>query len=301
LIELDKISFTNHFVCKECNAVINFNDNLFSSYFLSEEITCPFCQNKLELWKLFKKSLDMSVFGSHYSLLGCVGKYKKFHLKPNEKYCLNLSDEIGQGELLFINYTPYGKGGVFPMETHSNTPEPHIRRTEIHLYGYTIDEDASETEINCSYWFAPAEFKDDLGMRILLDAFQRYYEKNYRYMVISAFTAVDIAQHQFFSELLTSSGLSYKDKIKPFLTQTATFSSQLKVLLPVLADKMKFPMLNKQVYDGLEQLRKDRNDVVHKGEPEKGWNEERLKNELIAALFAYKYYRIILSELSNGD
>lgn len=294
MVDVDQIKLTNHLVCEQCNAVLNFTDNLFISFFLSEDTKCPICQNEHNIWKLFKNSLDQSIFGSHYSLLGCIGKIKKIHLKPNENCNLDLSNEIGDGELLFINYTPF-KGGVFPIETHSNIPEPHIRRTNIHLHGYTLDENASETEISCFYWFAPAEIKDDLGMRLILDAFQRYYEKNYRYMVISAFTAVEISQYHFFAELLKSSGISYSNKIEPFLTHNATFSSQLRVLLPFLAEEMKFPMLNKPIYDGIENLRKDRNDVVHKGEPKKGWEQERLKNELISALFAYKYYKLILT------
>lgn len=266
------------------------------SFFKSEEILCPFCQKPLNLWIVFKSLLGEQVFGHHYSLLGCKGKFREIKLKPNETFILDLSDDIGDGDLLYINYTP-GPGGVQPIELHSNTPLPHIRQKTIYLYGRPLDNDASETGINCFYWFAPDILSDDLGMRLLLDAFKRYYEDNYRYMVISAFTAVEIAQYGFFSGLLTSSKISYSKKVEPFLTKNATFSSQLRVLLPFLADKMKFPMLPTEVYDGLENLRKDRNDLVHRGKPKKGLESQRIKNELVGALFAFKYYKLMIREL----
>lgn len=300
MVELDEVNITNYLVCEKCRRAINFNDNLFKLFFLSETVNCPICKENIPIFKTFKNSLDSGA-GFHYSLIGCIGKAKKFNIKTNEIYTLYLSKEIEAGELLYISYTPTNHGHVQPIEIHFNIPPRNIWQNSVRLYGLPMAEEASETEVTCFYWFAPAKLKDDLGMKLLLDAFQRYHEQNYRYMVISAFTSVEIAQYYFFSELFKSTGLSYSKKIEPFLTHNASFSSQLRVLLPFLAEKMKFPMLNKLIYDGLENLRKDRNDVVHKGEPEQGWDEEKVKTELISALFAYKYYKLMLPKINKGD
>ncbi|MFA0834565.1 MAG: hypothetical protein ACC609_11225 [Methanobacterium formicicum] len=301
MVNIDQISFKNQFVCGKCDRFLFFNDDIFMLYFQSKEIRCSNCDVKVDIYKAFKNLLDMGAAGFHYSLIGCIGKVKKFNIKANETYMLDLSNEIGGGELLYINYTPTGKGHVHPLEMHFNIPPRTIWQNSVKLYGLPLAVDASESEITCFYWFAPAELKEDLGMGLILDAFQRYYENNYRYMVISAFTAVEISQYNFFAELLKSSGLSYSKKIEPFLTHNATFSSQLRVLLPFLADEMKIPMLNKPIYEGLENLRKDRNDVVHKGEPKEGWDHEKVKTELISALFAYKYYKLMLPKINKGD
>lgn len=301
MIEVQELFFKNHFPCPECGAVIIFNEEMFDNYFRSKDVFCDICGIKLDIWNIFKVECKQGhIFGFHYSLLGCVGRTKKITLKPMEIFELDLSDDIGDGELLYRNYTPYGDGDLFPTEVHGNTPEPHIRQKKIVLYGRPLSKDAKETEINILYWYSPSEFKDDIGMTLILDAFQRYHEKNYRYMVISASTAVEVAQTRFFTELLKSSGIG-SSKIESFLTQQATFSPQLKVLLPLLADKLKFPKMKMEIYDGLLNLRNDRNDVVHEGVPENGWKNERIETELISALFAFKYYRMVSKITAKPD
>lgn len=290
--EMSELLFKNNFPCPNCKGLINFNDGLFSTYFLPIETICPHCNFKQDIWKIFKDLCkEQHIFGFHYGLLGCEGKTKKITLEKNKTYELDLSDEIGEGELLFINYTS-DSGGLHPIEVHNNTPQQHIKPKKIYLYGRPLRDDAKNTEVTILYWHSTSEIKDNIGMILLLDAFKRYYEKNYRYMIISASTAVEIAQTRFFLELLKSSGLSAQ-KIKQFLIQNATFSSQLKILLPFLADKMEFPMLKKEVYDALLNLRTDRNDVVHEGVPKNGWKDERIEDELISALFAFKYYEMV--------
>lgn len=301
MTEEPEIIFKNHFPCPECRAVLNFKEEMFDDYFHSKDVICPICGINLDILNIFKvQCKEGHIFGFHYSLLGCVGRTKKITLKPLETFDLDLSDVIRDGELLFISYTPYGNCELHPIEVHTNIPEPHIRRKKILLYGRPLSKDAKETEIDILYWYSLSDIKDDIGMTLILDAFQRYYEKNYRYMVISASTAVEVAQTRFFTELLKSSEIGAR-KIESFLTQQATFSPQLKVLLPLLADKLKFPKMKTEIYDGLLNLRDDRNDVVHEGIPENGWKEERIETELISALFAFKYYRMVSKIIAKTD
>jgi hypothetical protein len=269
---------------------------IFLEYFNSEEIVCPWCGKRLDLFKVFtdilKEGFDQ--LGLHYSLIGCEHKFEKISLKPHELYTLDISERIGDGELLYISYTPEG-GDIFPLEHHSNTPQPHINQETIYLYGKPQVDKAVETKINISYWIAPAEIKDDVSLRLLVDAFKRYYEKNYQYMVISAFTAVEIVQNQFFTNILNSSGIG-KEKVEPFLKDHATFSYQFGILLPLLVNKFKLPKMGQKVYDGLMNLKTDRDNIVHSGEPKSDWDINRIQRELIAALFAFKYYKLISIE-----
>ncbi len=215
----------------------------------------------------------------------------KIVLRPNEIYNLDLSKEIGEGKLLYINYTP-DSGGLFPIQMHSNTPLTHIIPTNIRLIPHSLRENANETQVQIFYWFAPKEVNNDLSVMLLLDAFQRFYEKNYRYMVISAQTAIEILQYKFFEGLLKSSNLS-DDRIKTFLEDKTTFSSQLFTLLPLLGKIMNFPIPNSKIFEGLKILVKNRNDIVHRGEPKKQLNEGQLKIALMGAFFILKYYKII--------
>lgn len=292
--ELD-FNYASSFVCPECHVKINFSDALYIEFFANNKIKCPICGNNLQILETFKQSLNLLyyTFGSHYGLIGCINKFKIIRLNPNEVYELDLSEEIGDGELLFINYTPYGNSRLKPIEFHGNTPQPHSRQNTIWLYGATIGDNSPETEVNCFYWYAPAELKDDLSMKFLLDAFKKYYEQDFRYAIVSAFIAVEIAQSEFHKELETTKK-SELEKIKPFPTKKKKFYNRLNELLPFFAENLKFPMLNKEVADELNNLRLNRNNIVHEGKLIEDRDEDKIKNELMAALFGYKYYKTIL-------
>jgi hypothetical protein len=289
--------FKNRIICPECSALFEINDSYFESYFQSKQIICPICSKELDLWESLKKMLDVVWvgFGWHYILLGCQGKQITILLKPNEIYKLDLSKEIGGGELLYINYTPTGDGGLFPIQMHSNTPISHIKPKIIQLFPRSFKDDDSETVVQVLYWFATKEMLDDLSSMLILDAFQRFYEKNYRHMLISAQTSVEILQYKFFEKLLKENKITNKDKIENFLQDKVTFATQLFTLLPFLANIMNFPMWkpDSPVREGLKILNDNRNDVAHQGKLKKQLNDGDLQKALLSAFFALKYFKII--------
>ncbi|MBL7074611.1 hypothetical protein ISS37_05155 [candidate division KSB1 bacterium] len=288
-----KLEFRNNIFCKECHSVLKIEDLTFQAYFHSDEITCAYCKQKLDLWDCLKTQIDhiLVSFGWHYGLLGCKGRNIKILLKPNELHKLDLSKEIGDGELLHINYTPTS-GDLFPIQMHSNKPITHLMPKVINLIPYAVKENPSNTEVNIFYWFAAKEVKEDLSTMLLLDAFRRFYEENYRHMLVSAQTSIEILQYKFLNELLKSTKIC-EERIKSFLEYKATFSVQLFTLMPFLSKIMKFPIPAPQVIKGFKNLVDDRNDVIHRGIPEKVWNKNRLQNELLSAFILFKYFRII--------
>lgn len=291
----DKYTVRKFINCPDCSQSIEIEDRHFELYFNSQEIICSDCKANIDLWTAIKKQLDLVLFGWHYGLLGCIGVMDKILIKPREIYKLDLSKEIGGGELLYINYTPMGDGGLFPIQMHSNTPMSHIKPKIIQLYPRSFKESDSETVVQIFYWFATKEIVDDLSSMLMLDAFQRFYEKNYRYMLISAQTSVEILQYKFFEELLKGNKITEKREIKKFLQEKNPFATQLFTLLPFLANIMKFPIWkpDSPVRKGLQILNENRNKVGHQGEPVKQLNEDDLKKSLMGAFFAYKYFKII--------
>ena len=266
----DKFTIRQHIYCPECSHALEIEDRHFELYFNSQEIICSDCKASFDLWKAVKKQVDelATSFGWHYGLLGCIGTADKILLKPNKIYILDLSREIGEGELLYINYTPT-KGGLFPIQIHSNTPITHIKPKIIHLFPCPLKDDAIETDVQIFYWFATKEIVEDLSSMLLLEAFQRFYEKNYRYMLVSAQTSIEILQYKFFEKLLNleSKYKIKKERISEFLEQRATYSTQLFTLLPFVANITDIPIwkIDSPIHEGLKILGKGRNDVAHRG------------------------------------
>lgn len=288
-----KTSLSNYFSCSNCHSVLNLNDSLFKLYFNSKDISCPNCSVKLDLWDIFIEKLSSPniAFAGHYSLLGCVRDVSTFSISPNESIKVDLTEDVGDGDLLFVNFNVFGDKPTFPM-TNVSIPQNFLfKHKTIFLKGMPLNEESSETQITVHYWFAPENIKGDLANMLLLDAFKFFLEENYRYMVISAHSAIEILQYKFFENFLKEHNVS-KNKTENFLKDAATYSYQLDPLLPLITKIKEYPMFDDKILEGLKNLRKDRNNLVHRGQTDIS-DITKLKKELISAFFAFKYFKII--------
>ena len=89
-------------------------------------------------------------------------------------------------------------GHPFPLQTHSNVPIIHYIPSIIKLYPRPLRKDFKDTKTQIMYWFAPKEVYDDLSIMLMLDAFQKVYQEEYRHMSISAQSAIEILLYRFF-------------------------------------------------------------------------------------------------------
>lgn len=235
----------------------------------------------------------LSSFSMFYTLLGCIGKFKKITMSPEEIYELDLSPEIGDGLLLYINYTPCGGGGLFPIEMHSNTPIRHEEFKKKYLYPgkNKSASNVKETEIQIFYWYLPAGLEKDDPRKLMLDAFKCFYEEKFSYMIISAQTALEIMQYNFFSKILSSVGISEENK-RNFLSRTVTFALQFKVLLPLITNFTDIPAIPSSVASGISRLINVRNNLIHTRNKKIDLERSDAKTMLISSYLLYKYYQI---------
>lgn len=286
---MNNINLKNSSPCPHCNHLLEFHDAAFILYFNSKDTICPKCNNNLNLWSIFLNTLDWCDFGMHYALLGCQSKMYKIAIKPNEYTTLDLRKDIGNGDLLYVNLTVEGGDKAIVPMYNINSQLYNDKLTV--LYGAPLNEDSIESKANVFYWYAPEEIKEDLANMLLLDAFKFYNERNYRYMIISAHSAVEIMQYKFFEKLLNENDIS-NGKTKEFLKGAATYSLQLDPLLPLMSKIMDFTMFDNKICENLKSLAKDRNNLIHRGKTDIS-DMTKLKEELISAFFAFKYFKII--------
>ena len=127
---------------------------------------------------------------------------------------------------------------------------------------------------------------------LLLDSFQKFNDQDYRHMAISAQSAVEILSYIFFKKQLKASNIS-SARVDDFLSNRATFSSQLFTLLPLLSNTLGFEMLNDKVIDGLKLLVKYRNDMIHRGKTKIQIDKSQSIIMLMSSFFSVKYFQII--------
>ena len=86
--------------------------------------------------------------------------------------------------------------------------------------------------------------------------------------------------------------------IKPFLDDAATYSHQLNVLLPLVAEWSRVPHLPDHIRGALNRLRRLRNDIAHRGKPEALLTPAEAAEVLCAALFGFRYVGFLQSRIA---
>lgn len=118
-------------------------------------------------------------FGFFYIFLDCTVIITSITLKPNEIYTLDLSSEIEDGKLLYINYTP-NCGNLFPLEIHGNCPIGNEYRIKKLLYPYVLDKNLPvKTNVSVQYIYALGKLTHKIGFNQLIEGFEYFSKKNY--------------------------------------------------------------------------------------------------------------------------
>ncbi len=288
--------------CPQCRVGVVFDLTAASrSFFLGEPVLCPRCQRPIDLWSAVVGQIrDNAMLTFAYAIIGARTTAHSFELSPNEFLTLRLTDwgVPEQAVLLSINYTPIGSIPVcWPTEVHGNRPRwgPPKPAQEILIFGRDPSQAASRTKIGCSIiWFLPPD--EDDGWLHLLEAFQTYGDGQLQRALIPAHIAAE-------SALSKAIHLGLKTAAVPGLSESGRmgFANQMRLLLPLVADRYKFPRLPSAVEGSLERLRKLRNQVVHEGVSKEPLNPVTLSELLAAATFGFHYGRALRAEVNQTD
>jgi len=291
--------------CPKCDYNIKLfsNANLYS-YFAYNTLKCPNCGEDLNLRKILLGMLDeiSTHIGTHYYMLGCKSKLIEITLKTNDFYELDLSKEIGNGELLsIISISPN-----FPMGNTPMVPSAYIypkdflfRDKKTQLYGVPMGN-GKDTNYSVNYVYAPENIKKDLSNMLLLDAFKFHAEEDFRNIILSANSAIEILFNKIFEKHLVDSledksdqlSNKKKKKINHFLKDGATYGYKLYPLFPSICEITGIPRLDKDILSNLNNLRKDRNNLIHDGITDLS-NKMKIKEELVAAFLTFKYFKLL--------
>lgn len=233
------------------------------------------------------------MFTHAFGLVGAQHTVFKFNLQPNKTEALNFCTYgVPNGaRILAVNYTP--SGPLFPLQWHSNQlieNQPfwsgHGTSHEVELWPASPTGEQIETEVSCMVtWVVSAP--DDPLMINLVEAFAAYVNKRYVDAVIPANVAVESRMVRVLDTYLRR--FVGREHVEKFLTDAATYSSQLNVVLPVLASLNNCPIMPVVVRGNLNRLRGLRNDLAHHGRLDKPLEKDETAELLAAATFGAAY------------
>lgn len=230
-----------------------------------------------------------------FALIGANHTFTSITLRPGQRVTLNLEDHgvPKDSKVLDISYTP-DMGGLFPVEERGNTPyrfNQEIRHT-INLYPIPLrmKEQPRGTRVAVSVTWV-LHTLDDEAWQNLVNACRAYYTQQYQAVIIPANVAIEVRLGRLLTAFLEN--IVSKEHTRNFLTNSATYSHQLNVILPVLTSLKKVPTLPDNIRGHLNRLREHRNDIAHRGVSRKPLEKEDVRDCLCAALFGFHYLNLI--------
>ncbi|MBD9296965.1 hypothetical protein DXD38_05545 [Megamonas funiformis] len=251
-----------------------FFENIFKQQSLDNTII-----NELKNKLFDKKSVD---FGLHYLPLGA--KYGTLDIELKDLCVLDLTKEIGEGKLLFINYAP--DNTIFPIEMHMNSPFQinrfSLQRTLAPINLCNTSNNTSYSKVRVFYVYLPKNCINDICIKELSDAFYDYFNKDYN----SSLLKLQIACEFILTRFLNKNG---HNDIK---TQRMPYSKKLNNLLPkTITDNNMIPCPS-IITNEINNMRLKRNDIAHAG-GSININDTDMRTWIITAFLFYKYFKVI--------
>ncbi|REG88567.1 hypothetical protein [Flavobacterium aquicola] len=286
--------------CPECKA-ISFpitNENL-SNYFHGIVMKCPKCDTKLDWWSLLLRHFDWDFPSYTYAIVGGYTTSLRIYMKAGEIFILDL-EKIGipkESKILQTSYTPNGEG-LFPVELHGNTPVRHYIPNIINLYGRQFGEPEEETPVAVQINWAEKSAENEIWENII-SAVEAFTAKNYNACVIPSNVSVESTLNNLMTKYF--SPFAPKDKVEDFLSNGATYSYQLNILLPLVAHNSDFPKMPDNIRGSLNRLRGLRNSLAHRGKTAKQIDKKTISELICSSAFGLSYLNLLQERIDKRE
>ncbi|QQK76869.1 hypothetical protein HUG15_15720 [Salicibibacter cibarius] len=276
-------------MCKKCWEMYDFQEGIFYKFFYGDRLGCPYCLNDFDVYKEITHAFNYYSLGQHYSLIGCRSNFKQIDLTPGKPYELDLTDDIGKGKLVYINYTPLGMG-VLPIEIHGNSPRKPFGSNQITLYPADFIGEATIAKANVLYWYVPDHLVNDISVMLMVDAFEKYYEGSFKHSIVSAQSSLEVSLSTFLKGTIPKTLNTEIDKL---YKKKNTFNHRYNIVLPNLIQLLQLPSIGEFIDKKVNELRDIRNEIIHEGDSETELDEGTLRDMLIGVFLAFKYFKVI--------
>ncbi len=128
--------------------------------------------------------------------------------------------------------------------------------------------------------------------------FEAFYREDYSAAVVPANTAIESRVTQFLGDYLGQSLPSLgKEPREQFLENGATYSHQLKVLIPLICKLESKPQIPAQIHESLRQLNGLRNDIAHRAKPRRTLTRTDVVRLLVSTALGAVYMDYLRKEL----
>ncbi|WP_124551098.1 hypothetical protein [Burkholderia sp. Bp9015] len=286
--------------CPSCDSLNPILENSIFDYLVGNKIKCPNCEEPIDWWGMVRTIIfENFMFNEAFSPIGAKTTLFKLNIKNGQSGHYRLSDfNVPDGaRVLYTNYTPEGTptGALMPIEVHGNVPTRVRPRDEVSFYPQPIGEIPPDEVTVCVMVTWIPDARGDAVWEGLVNAFEAYVNDDYDAAIVPANVAVEANLSKFMYEFLTCQGIARK-RTESFLSDAATYSHQLNVLLPLVTSLTGLPKLSDDIRGRLNTLRGLRNEIAHHGRTEKPLTKDTVADLLTASLFGLRYVQLLTNE-----
>lgn len=242
--------------CPQCKVSMKFRANVFARYFRDLPITHSRCGKDVDWWDVVRASIRENRHPLEtFAPMGAQPSAFDVSLRPRQFTEVRFS-EYGFSPGAKILHVSYNVDGTLtPLEHVGNAsfgtaPRRHLIPPVIYLYGAEFgDGPFAETRVTVVVTWISREENEEAA-QALIDAFEAFTLKRYESFVIPANVAVESKLARLLIQFLESKGIA-KNRVKSFLSDGATYSHQLNVVLPVLLSFTAAPPLPSHIRGAL--------------------------------------------------
>lgn len=297
-------------ICPACDEhSITVSTGSFTDYLNGETETCQGCGKSVDLFAAFVATLTKDMFiGMSLAPVGARFTKSEIRLRPGEMQKVRISDHgvPTDARIIEIQYggishgvPPKLENTLFPVEFYGSVPMRHDIPVEVDLVPVPFGPGPyAETVCSLVIVWVPHS-GDDVSMGLLSDAFVRFGRRDYHGSIIPGNTAVESALAKYLSDYLKN--VASADSVSRFLTDGATYSHQLNVVMPLIVTLTGAPKLSDSIRGQLNRLRKLRNEIGHSGSISSPLERRDATELLVAAAFGFHYVRLLRDCTMKSD
>ncbi len=239
--------------------------------------------------------------GVHYMLLGAKAHTYHITVTEGEEQTISITNEFPNHIIVSYHCNPIKRINKEATIIPFVQPDKENPFTKLKIYPYNPHPNhSSPVYFDLLVFCIDREYEKDIVTRLLLDAFRYFQEQNYRYTVIAAHTAYELATKKYFKGL--SRRPQFK-KAKKFLTDVdkeniSTLSTKYLPLLTSLTNK---PMPLDILSNNILKLTKRRNSLNHDTLQISNSTRKELRDCLISTFLICKYFELEIPDKDYSE
>jgi hypothetical protein len=282
--------------CLKCRYALPPLVDVAPIFFQNGFVACEKCGESVNLWQAtLAVAQSMPVLSWSISSLGATNTNFLKQVETGVIYTIDLT-EYGAGKdarILSINYTGQGgpDGAVSAVEWHGNTPVRRFMGTAVRYLGVPLGEGKLPRagKVAISVTWIRGEESD--AWPYLMGAFEAASAGDYSPALVFAQSAVEISMMPLIAKRLELRVAA--TRVKDFMNGDLTYGHALNIILPYFCGELGVRDMPAEVRGSLNKLRKQRNEIIHRGVKSSSIPTSDVAEAMAAAAFGFEFMRYL--------